>query len=51
MDNIHLGEICEPCADDWIHLYMSSGASIDLLEYDVVDPPDCDECEGELQDD
>jgi hypothetical protein len=48
---IHLGEVCEPCADDWIHLYMSSGVSRDFIEYDVVDPPDCDECEGELQDD
>ena len=47
---IHLGKVCEPCADDWIHIYMSAGVSKDLIEYDVVDPLDCDECEGELDD-
>ena len=48
---VHLGEVCEPCADDWISLYMSSGVSRDFIEYDVVDPPDCDECEGGSEDD
>jgi hypothetical protein len=25
--------------------------SRDFIEYDVVDPPDCDECEGGSEDD
>ena len=51
MDNIHLGEVCEPCADQWVGLYMSAGVSRDFILYDVVDPPDCEDCEGEFEDD
>ena len=50
MDKVHLGEVCEPCADEWIGLYMSGGVSRDFILYDVVDPPDCEECEGEFDD-
>jgi len=51
VDDIHLGEVCEPCADQWVGLYMSAGVSRDFILYDVVDPPDCEDCEGEFEDD
>ena len=50
---VHIGRVCQPCADSWKETYSKYDPKIAELEmeYTLVDDPlHCEECEGETAD-
>jgi len=41
---VDIGNVCEDCANAWAQTYLRMKTDI---TYNVVDPPDCEECEGD----
>jgi len=46
--DINLGNVCFNCALNWINIYTkSSQVELKDINYQVVPPKNCEECEGE----
>lgn len=39
-----IGNVCEDCANAWAQIYLAANTEI---IYNLVEPADCEECEGE----
>ena len=55
MEKIDLGNVCDSCAIDWIKMYTNlyatnkSNVEFQDINYNLVVPKDCEECDGEAE--